>query len=431
MQSRNRIVTAALTLFMALPNTILAQSSSINTFSPYTFYGIGDFNTPGTSCVRSMGGAGVAYRSGTQINYLNPASGSAMLRQSFLFNFGAEGANYYLKNRETTSSYNSFNINNIGIQFPVARGIGFSMSVAPYSSVGYRVTKREENVKIVGGLGDVQYHYSGEGGITQAKAGFGVRVIPRLSLGAEMVYYFGNINHGYLNVITRITGEGDHKTMSGTHEEQISRIFSNFGVQYDFIASPKRILTAGATFQPGGKLKPKVTQFLSSEGDTISFSSFRSDFVMASSLSAGVFFQTPKLGAGADYMYQNWGGKNNENGSADPVRYVNTHSVRIGAQYTPDRNNIRYMLRRWTYRAGFRYNTYYMQLNKRQIDDKVITCGVGFPLRRGSLSELDLGLEFGQRGTTQKGLIRENYFKISIGLNLFGADEWFMKRKYN
>ncbi len=78
-----------------LPSTAAAQSSSINAFSPYSMYGIGELNTPGTLPVRSMGGAGVAMRWPTSINLLNPASFSAMERKSFLFDMGAENQNYY------------------------------------------------------------------------------------------------------------------------------------------------------------------------------------------------------------------------------------------------------------------------------------------------------------------------------------------------
>jgi len=196
------------------------------------------------------------------------------------------------------------------------------------------------------------------------------------------------------------------------------------------------VLTAGATFQPGGKLKPKVSESILSADQlgyqtTLFSSAMESNFAMPSTLAAGIFFHTMKLGAGADYTFQDWGDKNKGDDATDHVKFVNTNSIRIGAQYTPDRNDVRYMLRRWTYRAGLRYNTYYLQIDGRRIDDKAITFGVGFPLRRGSLSDLNLGLEYGQRGTTQNGLTRENYFKISIGLNLFGTDDWFVKRKYN
>ena len=51
-----------------------AQSGSINAFSPYTMYGVGEINTPGTLAMRSMGGVGVAAR---QVGMINLGMGTA------------------------------------------------------------------------------------------------------------------------------------------------------------------------------------------------------------------------------------------------------------------------------------------------------------------------------------------------------------------
>ena len=72
-----------------------AQTSTINAFSPYSMFGIGELNTPGTLAVRSMGGVGVALQSQETVNLLNPAAFSMAQQKSFLFNFGLEGQDYY------------------------------------------------------------------------------------------------------------------------------------------------------------------------------------------------------------------------------------------------------------------------------------------------------------------------------------------------
>ena len=78
--------------FMAVATwSVAAQTSATNAFSPYSMYGIGELNTQGTLPMRSMGGVGLAWRSTSMSNLLNPAGYSATLRKSFIFNFGAEG----------------------------------------------------------------------------------------------------------------------------------------------------------------------------------------------------------------------------------------------------------------------------------------------------------------------------------------------------
>jgi hypothetical protein len=57
-----------------------------------------------------------------------------------------------------------------------------------------------------------------------------------------------------------------------------------------------------------------------------------------------------------------------------------------------------------------------------------MTLGFGLPLN-GTFSNVNLGFEFGKRGTTNAGLIEENYTNISLGFTF--NDEWFRRRKIN
>lgn len=120
-----------------LPVVASAQdNSSINAFSPYSFFGLGDFTTQGTANLRAMGGAGVAYREATTINYMNPASFSSIRRKSALFNVGLEGQNFYLKSSGKKSSFNTFNVRDVAFAIPLAEKLGMGISVTPLSSVG-------------------------------------------------------------------------------------------------------------------------------------------------------------------------------------------------------------------------------------------------------------------------------------------------------
>ena len=100
MQNNKRILRVVLALLLALPAAAWAQSSSLNTFSPYTFYGIGDFSTQGPGYMRSMGGAGIGLRNALKINYLNPASYSRLKQKAFLFTVENEGNHTYSKTSE-------------------------------------------------------------------------------------------------------------------------------------------------------------------------------------------------------------------------------------------------------------------------------------------------------------------------------------------
>jgi len=57
-----------------------------------------------------------------------------------------------------------------------------------------------------------------------------------------------------------------------------------------------------------------------------------------------------------------------------------------------------------------------------------VTFGLGLPIT-GSLSNVNLGFEFGKKGTTSNSLVQENYFNINIGVSL--NDKWFVRSKFH
>ena len=80
------------------------------------------------------------------------------------------------------------------------------------------------------------------------------------------------------------------------------------------------------------------------------------------------------------------------------------------------------------YRAGVRLDNTGLVVNDKPLENFGINFGMGIPMGDG-FSNLNLGFEFGRRGTTMNNLVRESYFKVSLGL-AFNA-RWFLKRQIN
>jgi hypothetical protein len=57
-----------------------------------------------------------------------------------------------------------------------------------------------------------------------------------------------------------------------------------------------------------------------------------------------------------------------------------------------------------------------------------LSVGLGFPFKR-SYSAIDVHLVVGKRGTTDGGLLKENYIKVGMSMSL--QDIWFIKRKFD
>ena len=68
-----------------------------------------------------------------------------------------------------------------------------------------------------------------------------------------------------------------------------------------------------------------------------------------------------------------------------------------------------------------------LSLNGEAVNEFGISFGVGLPIKNTG-SSVNLGFEIGRRGTTDNDLIRENYFKFTLGLAIF--ERWFLQRKY-
>ena len=458
MQKLNKkIFNVIIAVVMLLPLGVTAQTltSSVNTYSPYSMYGLGELSTPGTAVQRMMGGVGVAMFSTSQVNVLNPAAYGCTPRQSFLFNFGIEGGHY--QNEQTKFSgatatdvktaYNSGNIHDIAFQMPLAKGVGLGFSLTPYSNVGY--TMYRDDMAIAGNMGSARYEYYGEGDVTEVKLGVGWAPSRKFSVGASMIYYWGNINRSYKMIPSNIiTGSGVYSTTTGVDTYDVSRIKAQFGLMWNPILKSNEILSVGATYDIGGNLNPDMVKYV--YVDNLLSSTVRQEtdaalpLKLPKQVAVGVFYQNLKFKAGVDYVYQGWGNdnaaliENTDNGVK--VGYTDTHTIKVGFQYIPRHTDVRNYLRRVAYRVGARYGDYYQTYGGEKINQLALTAGFGLPVQLFGYSSVDIGVEWGMRGLGDKtilvdnakvGLVKQQYVKFSIGLSLFGDEEWFVKRKYN
>ncbi len=443
MRKSNRLtlIVVLLSTLQVIPILSRAQEDGLNTFSPYTFYGIGDFSTQGPTFLRSMGGIGVAYSNLRRANYVNPASFARINPKSALFNVGIEGGGVYAKSASGKTSYNSFNFRDIALQLPLwGQKIGMGVSVTPFSSVGYRVKMYETDPNILADVGSVRYDYLGDGNLTQFKFGVGALLFKNFTIGADLIYYHGKIERHFNTEISNVLGTPDLRSQTGVTYSDYSKLWMDFGFQYALISSDKRRLSIGATYTPRVNLKPTTTREIVASNvyiDTIDYSRSSENFYLPNSFTGGFYYETVKLGFGMDYTYQKWDGLN-INDETNGIKFTNNHYIKVGAQYTPNFFDPRSFFKRVTYRIGYRYNSYYMQINGHPIRDHAITFGFGIPLHRRGLTNIDVGVELGQRGLTATGsigsrqfqMVKERYFKISLGVSLFGEDYWFVKYKY-
>ena len=152
-------------------------------------------------------------------------------------------------------------------------------------------------------------------------------------------------------------------------------------------------------------------------------------------LGLGISFKGgDKWSAEFDYIRSDWrgSGMDTQKGFASVGKSVFSSTVsqsfRAGFEITPNRNDIRYYLKRCSYRAGIYYDRAYYKLDGNNINSMGITLGFTLPIPGYFYNGISLGVDLGQRASTRNDLIRERYAMFVIGFNIH--DKWFRKNQY-
>lgn len=398
------------------------ENNSLNTYTPYSMYGFGDLVRPGLTATGAMAGITTGVRDLRQVDFVNPAGATA--RDSvlnFVLDFGGELKNFYSKSGATSTSYNTGNFHHLVAAFRAGR-FGVNFGATPYSRVGYEVEKRESNDSVMATAGEVRYLYRGEDGLNQLFFNMGFDITPSLAVGVGARYFFGNLSR-YFN--TEYASSNFYNTYSSS-VLKLSNVVPVFGAQYTLNFSKAKRMVFGASFQPGVDMK--ATEVVSSvvygvKDDTAFYSSKSANVLMPMQLNAGLSIVSgDRWMLGADFCYQDFSAVKVMGASDMGASY----SVKLGGHYTPNLYDVRYFLKRLTYRGGLRYERTPYQFQGRAVSDVAVTAGVTMPMRGAGY--LSVGAEVGRRGTTSHGMVRETYVNISVGVTLF--ESWFRKYQY-
>lgn len=427
-----------LSVFLVVSVLANAQEGTYGAYSPYSIYGIGDISKEGTAYNKSMGGTGIATRNKRFINYLNPAAVTARDSLAFMADFGLVQSNNIYQQGDIRSGHNTFNIYDFVLSFPIWRSSAFMVGITPYSDVGYDFSSIETDPEIIGNTGNISYDSYGTGSIYQMFFGAGVTFWKSLSVGAEMIYYFGNIdkvtNMDYSNSSFRSLNSGNEMTLNG--------LTGKFGLQWEQKLGGNVSMIAGATYKLGTKMKGYSTNYRyanqSSVSDTLRYSVdtlVRSGMRFGDELGVGISFKGgDKWSAEFNYLRSDWrrSGMDSAEGFAvvGDSKFSSTvsHSFRAGFEIVPNRNDIRYYFKRCAYRAGVYYDKAYYKMDRNNVNSMGITLGMTLPVFRW-YNGISLGVDFGQRASTRQNMIRERYVTFNVGFNIH--DIWFQKPRYN
>ncbi|MEP5255703.1 MAG: hypothetical protein ABJQ39_11640 [Winogradskyella arenosi] len=436
--------------FIVICITIISSAAFAQqgTGSPYSFYGIGSLMAKGTVENRSMGGMGV-YLDSIHVNLRNPAAYAGNSLKSMPFNgesrpvkFTVAGTmtNSTLKSNTSEGDANTAIFDYIAISMPIGK-FGFGFGLMPFTSVGYKLDDYNNDEVFVN-------RFEGEGGVNKVFAGLGYQVNEKLSVGVDFSYNFGNIQNTGLEVAYEPDGSVVQYQTSEFNRSDLSGLNLNFGVAYKTYITDKLEWSATATYAPESQLTSKNVRSFSTvtiDGATFDITGVSStidadleaqgldktELDLPSTLTFGTGIGNPKSWfVGAEYTFQNTSKFSNPVFSNQNTSFEDASKIAVGGFYIPNYNAFSGYFKRVVYRAGFNVAKTGLVIKDESIKEFGISFGLGLPVgNRNLFSNANLGVEFGQRGTTNQNLIKENFVNFNLSLSLNAR--WFEQRKYN
>jgi long-subunit fatty acid transport protein len=407
----------------------ITASAQTRTSSPYSRFGIGDLYNYNNTNLLSVGGGGVAFYHPFLINPNNPASYHYIPPKTFLFEASVYSKFTRLSTQNQKASGQYATLGSMLLAFPVTKNWRSGFGLTPYSNMGYEINDFRNSEQ----FGSTLHGFEGSGGIHQFYWGNSIGFGERFSVGFNLNYLFGTLEKN------RSLSFPDSVYMFDTrilNTSRLSGVRIKTGMQYHHPIKENYKLSFGLTYSPEISLNVtdnifSYTYLPGATGvdrikDTLVLSpGTKGKMVLPADFGAGLMIQKMnRWSLMGDFSWQNW-----ENFSffdrSDSLQ--NATSFSVGGQYYPVATTLSPYWKKMTYRFGMRYSQSYLELRDTRLNEFGISFGVALPMIR-TRSTINLGMELGQRGTISNDLIKESYFRFSLGFSV--AERWFDQRRY-
>ncbi len=426
--------------------------------SPYTIFGAGIAHHRQTVAQAGMGGTGLALSDPYRMNIANPAALAFQIEP--VFESSGKGTLSTFSTSNSSFENRNFILNNLGISVPLKRGKwGLALGIVPYTTVGYDVVSEAADPNFLStGIAE----YSGDGGLNQSYISMGYKLFDRVdSVGNVTNFALGgtfNFNFGTIDNNRDVTFPGDPASRSFRYRESIllRDVSFDIGAQYhtNIIKRTEKNLRymkllLGATYSMGANQSAEKTALAYNYSrsillpdDTIFVENAQKGFIRIPTkvgLGMGLDYVSSKrtrIRFALDYTTQEWSDYAQEFGDeANTFQFQNSQRLSAGIEYTPTLESSDY-IKTIEYRAGFHYEKSNLNLRNTDITDVGMSFGLTLPLhhRRGlTKSAFHVAGEYGNYGTTDNELIKEEYYRIFVGFSFTPhfRNRWFVQPKYD
>lgn len=404
-----------LPLLLAVQDATAGSGGSI-----YSFLGIGDLRIGQNVRSAGMGYTGFAIQSPYSINTLSPATWAKIDRARIEGSMLYEGFNS--SNGVNARFLARADVSGAFLAFPVApsRGIVVALGFSPYSKVDYNTYTAG---RFIGTADTLAYsiNHTGRGGISKGIIGTSWMPFRSLSLGGSLNYLFGTVERtsSIIPRSTTFTG-GDQ-----TEESTLSGVTFTLSGVLDSLGSISPILapfSLGISFTTGSSLTTthRYTYLFTDQRDTTAES--EDELKVPATLGIGIAYRpSDRVVIAADLMTQAWS-TSTYRGVAQPG-LRNSMLVGVGIERLPAREAGQPLLDRLAYRFGAMYHETYLAPGGEPINEWAVTAGLGVPVSADA--RVNLAVEYGTRGTTERGFIRDRILRFSASLSI--SEQWFQR----
>lgn len=392
------------------------------TFSPYSFYGIGNQQFKATAENRSMAGISM-FSDSIHLNLQNPAAYADLKLTTFTGGLTVNSVDY--STEDNSENFRNSTVDYFALAFPTKIG-GFGFGIIPTTSVGYDLVEFSDTQNT---------SLRGRGGLNTTYLSWGYEPFKNFKLGVSAKYNFGNIENRTLIFLNQIQyGSRD------LNETSLRGFSFDAGAMYDYKLSKFNYIRLSGRYQSGSSLNAENTRraatiLLGNDGnedvvDELSITESESTVSLSQVMSLGIGVgKKLQWFVGAEYILRDAPDFSSlAFNTPDNVSYLEAAEYKLGGFYTPRYNSPRGFYNRLTYRAGVRYQEAGMRINGEEVDEFGISFGIGVPAGR-FFTNANLGLEYGRRGTKSSGLIQEDFLSLFISFSF--NDRWFVERRFN
>ena len=389
--------------------------------SLYSRYGIGDLRLSFSSRRLAMGELGIALSDQQYLSDINPAGWSELrlsrVETSFLYSGDK------LETNNSSVYHSDVLFNGVMFGFPIEHGLGIStvFGLVPVSNVEYDVKEQSSDTSLVDPHTN---EYKGTGGISKFMSGGSYKLPFGLSLGISYDYYFGRIeNTSTITFVDNSTyRNASFKREMNYHGMGVSAGLISHDLSKYLGSSNLKNLKIGVTYSSSVTLSTDSIETLITTIGNVTDADKTFDTKLPYRFGVGISFNwTDNYVFILDYLYQPFSSFT-EDGLAN--KYLRDYSkYSFGFEYHDASARSASF---WDYialRAGASYEQSQYFVNGTGLNQFSVYAGFSMPISYDNT--LDIGFQYGVRGTTDNNLLKDNFFRINFSASV--GDIWFVR----